>query len=74
MRKAMFFVSGILMGSLLGAAVAILLAPSSGEELRGGIQTRYIELKDEVQSAASARRSELESKLETMRKPVKPEN
>ena len=72
MRKAMFFITGVIMGSLFGAAVAVLLAPASGEELRGDLQNRYIELKDEVQSAASTRRAELESKLETMRKPVKP--
>jgi len=72
MRKVLFFISGIVMGSLLGAAVAILLAPSSGDELRSGLQTRYIELKDEVQGAASAKRAELETRLETLRKPVPP--
>ena len=73
MRKAFSFITGIVMGSLLGAAVAILLAPASGDELRGDIQDRYIELREEVQGAAKARRVELEKQLETMRKPIKPE-
>jgi gas vesicle protein len=72
MQKAISFVSGIILGSLVGATMAILLAPKSGDELRGEIQQRYIELKDEVQSAAEARRSELERQLEALRKPDKP--
>lgn len=72
MNRVISFISGVIMGSLVGAAVAIMLAPKSGDELRSEIQNRYIELKDEVQSAAVARRAELEKQLETMRKPVKP--
>lgn len=73
MKKIFNFISGMIFGSLVGAAVAILLAPESGDELRSDIQSRYIELKDEVQSAASTRRSELEKQLETLRKPKTPE-
>lgn len=72
MNKAFSFFSGIVLGSLVGASIAIMIAPKSGDELRSEIQQRYIELKDEVQSAAEIRRVELEKQLESMRKPIKP--
>lgn len=73
MKKIFNFMSGMIFGSLVGAAVAILLAPESGDEFRSDIQSRYIEIKDEVQSAAATRRTELEKQLETLRKPKTPE-
>lgn len=73
MRRLISFFSGVIMGSLVGAAVALILAPSSGDELRSEIQTRYIEIRDEVESAAQNRRAELEAQLESLRKPRKAE-
>lgn len=40
------FFSGILMGSIIGAAVALLMAPQSGEETRKLIREKSIELRD----------------------------
>jgi gas vesicle protein len=40
------FMAGLLVGGLVGAAVALLMAPQSGEETRQVIQERGIELKD----------------------------
>ena len=40
------FFAGLVVGGLVGAAVALLLAPQSGEETRTLIRDRSIELKD----------------------------
>jgi gas vesicle protein len=71
MRGVFSFFSGVIFGSLAGATLALLFTPYSGQTLRSDIQTRYIEIRDEVQSAAEARRSDLESQLEALRKPTK---
>jgi len=71
MRRLLTFFSGVVLGGLVGAALALLLTPASGEQLRGNIQSRYIELRDEVQQAAESRRIELEEQLRELRKPAK---
>lgn len=40
------FLSGFLVGGLVGAAVALLMAPQSGEETRTLIRDKSVELKD----------------------------
>jgi len=40
------FFAGLVVGGLVGAAVALLLAPQSGEETRTMIKDKSIELKD----------------------------
>jgi len=69
MRKVFSFFMGVIMGGLVGATVAILLAPSSGEEIRGQLQQRSIRLRDEIKAVAQERRAELERELETLRAP-----
>jgi len=50
------FLSGFIIGGLVGAAVALLMAPQSGEETRTIIRERGIELKDKaVETAEDAR-------------------
>jgi gas vesicle protein len=50
------FLSGLIIGGLIGAAVALLLAPQSGEETRDLIRDKSIELKDRaVETAEEAR-------------------
>jgi gas vesicle protein len=71
MNKAISFLTGVLLGGLVGATLAILLAPSSGVELRGQIQDRSIELRDEIKAVAQERRAELERELENLRAPHK---
>lgn len=46
------FVAGILVGGLIGAATALLMAPQSGEETRTIIQEKSIELKDAATATA----------------------
>jgi gas vesicle protein len=54
------FLSGFLIGGLVGAITALLLAPQSGEETRVLIRDRSVELKDKTlqgleEAAAEAR-------------------
>lgn len=69
MRKLLSFLSGVVMGALVGATAAVLLAPSSGEELRGEIRSRASRFVDEIQEAAKERRAEMEHQLELLRRP-----
>jgi gas vesicle protein len=73
MRKFFNFFMGMMMGGLVGATVALLLAPASGEELRGQLQDQSIRLRDEVKSVAEARRAELERELNALRTPYRNE-
>jgi gas vesicle protein len=73
MRKFFNFFMGMMMGGLVGATVALLLAPASGEELRGQLQDQSIRLRDEVKSVAEARRAELERELNALRTPYRKE-
>ena len=47
------FISGFVIGGLVGAAVALLLAPQSGEETRTLIRDRSIEIRDQVEQTAA---------------------
>jgi gas vesicle protein len=50
------FLAGFLVGGVIGAVAALLLAPQSGEETRTLIHDRSIELKDKaVEKAETAR-------------------
>ena len=69
MKKFFSFFVGAIMGGLVGSTVALLLAPSSGETLRGQIRERFAALQDELAQAASERRIELEEQLENLRQP-----
>jgi gas vesicle protein len=56
------FLTGFLLGTVVGAAVALLFAPQSGEETLEQIRERGIELKgraDEVSEAGRKRAEEL---------------
>ena len=67
----MKYVLGFLMGALVGTMVALLFAPSSGEELRSNIKTRaeseYAKLQDEMQKGMN----ELRSRMDRMSSDVK---
>lgn len=69
MNRAVNFLLGAMIGGLIGATVAILLAPSSGEELRGEIHTRTNQIRSEVAQAAADRRAELERQLASLKAP-----
>jgi gas vesicle protein len=71
MNRAANFLLGAIIGGFIGATVAILLAPYSGEELRTEIRMRTDQVRAEVAQAAADRRAELESQLASLRAPRK---
>jgi gas vesicle protein len=73
MQRILSFLSGVLTGALVGATVALLFAPESGENVRLQIQERSIRLKDDIKAVADARRAELERELAALRSPYKNE-
>jgi gas vesicle protein len=61
------FIAGFVIGGLVGAAVALLLAPQSGEETRMIIHDKSIELKDKAVSTADEARVRAEKTIEDAR-------
>ena len=68
MRKLVSFLAGLLAGAVVGAAAAILLAPSSGTELQDRARIRVQALIEEGKRAAAARRAELEAQLDAFKR------
>ncbi len=60
------------MGALVGATLALLFAPTSGDELRGQIQDQSARVQEQVKLAAAERRAELEQQLAALRAPQQP--
>jgi gas vesicle protein len=69
MRRMFGFLIGILVGALVGSTVALLLAPESGDKLRGRLRERGQGFMNEISHAAETRRIELRGHLETLRAP-----
>jgi len=66
MKYGLTFVLGTLFGALIGAGVALLYAPSSGEELRANIKTQadaqYARLQDQWQKGMT----EMQTRMDKM--------
>jgi hypothetical protein len=73
MQRIFSFFAGVITGSLVGATVAILFAPASGENARMQIQTRYGRMRNDIMAVAAARRAELERELNALRSPNRKE-
>lgn len=69
MRKVGNFLFGLMFGAFLGSVLAMLFAPSSGEDLRTQAQQRVGEFQTRIKSAAAERRAELEQQLASLRQP-----
>jgi gas vesicle protein len=69
MRRAFSFFIGALMGGVIGAAVALIFAPISGDELRAQIGERTQVITADIRQAANSKRIELQERLETLRAP-----
>lgn len=54
------FLSGLIIGGLIGAAAALLMAPQSGEETRHVIREKGIELRDRAAETAEEARMRAE--------------
>lgn len=62
------FFAGFVIGGLVGAAVALILAPQSGEETRAQIREKGIELKGRAEELAVEARQRAEELSEEARK------
>ncbi len=74
----MKYALSFLLGAVVGAAVALLMAPSSGEELRANIKTQadtqYARLQDEYQKGMQemqTRMDKMSSDMQAMTSKVK---
>jgi hypothetical protein len=68
MRQVSNFITGLLLGALVGAALGLLFAPSSGQELREDFQSRADKVSTDVQSAIARERKRLEAELEALKR------
>ena len=73
-EQAVSFFTGFMIGGLIGAATALLLAPQSGEETRTQIREKSIEIKDkasatyaDAQKKVEATVADLSKKIETIK-------
>lgn len=69
MSRISSFILGAIIGGAVGATAAILLAPSSGENLRSTIVSRAERIREDIAQAAAERRAELERQLAALREP-----
>ena len=73
MQKFISFLTGAILGALVGATLALIFAPDSGEGTRANLQGRFSSIQIEVREAASARRAALEEQLQILKTPRKSE-
>ncbi len=63
-KEGLSFVFGVLVGTLVGASVAIILAPQSGERTREVLRDRAMEYKERAADFATDLREDAEELLE----------
>ena len=61
MRSIGRLLMGVLVGGLIGAGIALLMAPQSGDQVRSMIRDRSNELKDRAMNTVDDTRSRAES-------------
>jgi len=66
MNKFLSFLAGVLSGAVIGATVALLLAPSSGDQLRDDMVHRWEEALNEARLAMEETRRDLQAQFEMM--------
>ena len=69
MNRTVNFLLGAIIGGFIGATIGILLAPTSGEQLRSDIGARSAQIRLEVSQAAADRRADLERQLASLKAP-----
>jgi gas vesicle protein len=68
MSKFVNFLAGLLFGALIGAAIALLLAPMSGERLREEAQARAEKTVDDVRATIEGERERLQAELDALKR------
>ena len=69
MRRIFGFFIGVTIGGLVGATLALLFTPASGEEVRKQISDRAQTFAADIRQASNTKRIELQERLETLRAP-----
>jgi gas vesicle protein len=69
MRRFFSFFIGASIGGMVGAILALLFAPASGQEVRAQINDRSQAFATEIRQAANTKRIELKERLEVLRAP-----
>ena len=64
------YFAGFIIGGLVGAAAALLLAPQSGEETRTLIRDKSVELKDKASESAEEARLRMVETVDDLRERV----
>jgi gas vesicle protein len=64
------FLIGLIVGGLVGAAVALLYAPQSGEETRATIREKSIELKDQANVQATNLRDQAQRQISSLQQQI----
>ena len=72
MEKTISFVGGFVIGAMIGAAVAVFMAPQPGEEFQKLIRERLAVVAQEGRRAAAERRAELEAQFAQAKQFQKP--
>jgi gas vesicle protein len=66
-RSGMSVVTGLLIGGLIGAGVALLMAPRSGEETRAEIRNKAMEYRDRTKDVVNETVSQAKSKADDLK-------
>src|SRR5512139_523566 len=69
-RSGMSVVTGLLVGGLIGAGVALLMAPRSGEETRAEIRDKAMEYRDRTRDVVNETVSQARSKAGELKEGV----
>ncbi|MBL8056266.1 MAG: YtxH domain-containing protein [Anaerolineales bacterium] len=72
MNKIMAFLTGAMLGAVAGAAAALLLTPTSGQELQEQTRDWFDMLVDDARQAADDKRAELEAQLAGLKREASP--
>ncbi len=70
MRKFSAFLTGAILGGLVGSVLVLLFTPAPGKTLRQQLAEYFENLASEMRRAAAERRSELEGELQKLRQPA----
>ena len=69
MRRVFSFFIGVTIGGLVGAALALIFTPASGDEIRAKISDRAHAFATDIRQASNSKRIELQERLEILRTP-----
>lgn len=66
-RTGVNFFAGLVIGGLVGSALALLMAPQPGEETRAQIRDRSLELGDQVEGRVAETRATVDETIRDLR-------